>query len=109
PLRAADRGHVPRADRGRRTGGGGRAEPAAPVYEGAALGRAAARPARPAEATDPAGRNTRCGVHSDGLPLPSPVPGRDRSVLGGGSGARAAGVGRGGTPSRLPVAAYGAV
>src|SRR5207248_6634054 len=105
----ADRSHVPRPNRGGGAGRGRRAEPAAPVYKGAALGRAAARPARPSEATDPAGRDAGRGVHSDRLPLPSPVPGRDRSVLGGGSGTRAAGVGRGGAPRRLPVAAYGAV
>ena len=74
PLRAADRGHVPRPHRRGRACGVGRAEPAAPVHEGAALGRPAARPARPAAASDPPGRDAGRRVHPERLPLPSALP-----------------------------------
>ena len=101
----ADRGHVPRPDRGARPRGRGRAKPAAPVHEGAALGRPAARPARPDAAADPAGGDAGRGRDPERLPLPSTLPGRDRPLQRGGSGARAAGVSRGGSPGGVHLVA----
>ena len=60
--------------------GRGRSEPAASVHEGAPVGRARRRPARAEAAPDPARRDPGCGPDSERLPLPSPLPGRDRRV-----------------------------
>ena len=86
---------------------GSRAEPAASVHEGAALGRPAARPARPAASPDPAGRDTGCGGRPERLPVPSPLPGRDRPLPDRGSATRPAEVSRDRSARRLPALAHG--
>ena len=105
PLRAADRGHVPRPHRGGRACSLCRAKPAAPVHEGAPVGRPAARSSRPAAASDPQGRDTGRRVHPERLPFPPALPDRRRALRGRGSGAGPAGVGRGGSPRCVPALA----
>ena len=82
-----------------------RAEPAAPVHEGAPVGRPAARSSRPAAASDSQGRDTGCRVHPERLPFPPALPDRRRALRGRGSGAGPAGVGRGGSPRCVPALA----
>ena len=79
-LRRQDRGHVPRPDRRARHRQRGRPQPAAPLYQGAAVGRAQARPAGHVGAADPHRRDARPGRRPARLPVPSALPDRGGSV-----------------------------
>ena len=79
-VRRPDHGHVPRPHRRGRACAHRRRQSAAPVHARADLGRAAPRPARPAPAADPAGRDAEPGRHPGRLPLPPPLPDRRRRL-----------------------------
>ena len=72
--------HVPRSDRRGGAGAPGHRAPAAPVHEGAALGRPAQGPAAPRRARDPARRDAEPDRGPAGLPIPSTLPDRDRRL-----------------------------
>ena len=84
-----DRGHVPGQDRRDLAGRG--ALPAAdpPVHRGAALGGADPRPGPvgPARADRARGRRAEPDHAAVGLPVPSPLPLRDRDLRAGGAAA----------------------
>ena len=63
--------------------------PQHPYTQGADLGRAAARPARPPQGGDPAGRDPEPGRHPGRLPLPPALPDRRRRLPPGRPAARA--------------------